>query len=76
MKDFKPINLVGGLHKLLAKVLANRLKSVMGVLVSDNQHAFIQGRQILDATLIANEVVDSRLKTNIPSLLLKLDIEK
>ncbi|RVW12719.1 putative ribonuclease H protein [Vitis vinifera] len=49
-----------GLHKLLAKVLANRLKSVVGVLVSDNQHAFIQGRQILDATLIANEVVDSR----------------
>ena len=76
MKDFKPINLVGGLHKLLAKVLANRLKSIVGVLVSDNQHAFIQGRQILDATLIANEVVDSRLKTNVPSLLLKLDIEK
>ncbi|RVW95582.1 hypothetical protein CK203_039073 [Vitis vinifera] len=32
--------------------------------------------QILDVTLIANEAIDSRLKVNIPGLLLKLDIEK
>ena len=30
-----------------------------------NQHAFIWGKQILDAALIANEAVDSRLKANI-----------
>ncbi|RVW85461.1 hypothetical protein CK203_038987 [Vitis vinifera] len=48
----------------------------MGVLVSTNQHVFIRGRQILDATLITNEVVDSKLKANVSGLLLKLDIEK
>nr|CAN68385.1 hypothetical protein VITISV_018352 [Vitis vinifera] len=76
LKDFRLINLVGGLYKLFAKVLANRLKSAMRKLVSDSQQAIIQGRHILDAALISNEAMDSRLKVNIPGLLLKLDIEK
>ena len=29
--------MVGGLYKLLAQVLANRLKSIVGMLVSNNQ---------------------------------------
>ena len=57
--DFRPISLLGGLYKLLAKVLANRLKIVVGKVVSTSQNAFVRGRQILDAYLIANEVIDS-----------------
>ena len=76
LKDFRPISLVGSLYKLFAKVLANRLKQVVGEVVSEYQYAFIQNTQILDVALIANKAVDSRLKVNIPGLLLKLDIEK
>lgn len=76
MKDIKPISLVGGLYKLLAKVLANLLKTIVGEVVSDTQHDFIQGRQISDALLIASEAINSKLKGNIPSLFLKMDIEK
>ena len=74
--DFRPISLLGGLYKLLAKVLANRIKKVIGKVVSSDQNAFVMGRQILDASLIANEVIDSWQKRGEKGLICKLDIEK
>ena len=76
LRDYRPISLVGGLYKILAKVLANRLKKVVSKVVSPTQNVFVEGRQILDAALIANEVIDSLLKGDEAGVLCKLDLEK
>ena len=44
LKDFKPINLIGGFYKLLAKVLANRLKGIVGKVVYDFSSCFCGGK--------------------------------
>jgi exonuclease III len=66
IKDFRPISLVGGMYKIIAKLLANRLSVVLGNIISPSQNAFVKGRQILDSVLIANECLDSRLKSKCP----------
>ena len=57
MKDFKLISMVGCIYKVIAKVLARRIKFVMNNLVGEAQTTFLQYKQIYDGVLIACESV-------------------
>ncbi|RVX11532.1 Transposon TX1 uncharacterized 149 kDa protein [Vitis vinifera] len=74
--DFRPISLITSLYKIIAKVLSGRLRGVLHETIHYTQDAFVQGRQILDAVLIANEIVDERRRSGEEGVVFKIDFEK
>ncbi|GKB40474.1 RNA-directed DNA polymerase, eukaryota [Tanacetum coccineum] len=75
-QDFRPISLVGCYYKVLSKLLANRLESVMSTIISNVQTAFLKDRQITDGPLIINEVISWTKKVNGKLMIFKVDFEK
>ena len=52
IKDFRPISLVGGVYKLLSKLL----RRVMDNLISESQNSFVGGKQIWIQCLLPTNV--------------------
>ena len=76
VRDFRPISLVSSVYKVISKVLSLRLGEILGDTISENQNAFVGGRQILDAALVANEVVEDVRRRKQKGMVFKLDFEK
>ncbi|KAE8655648.1 hypothetical protein F3Y22_tig00117021pilonHSYRG00103 [Hibiscus syriacus] len=76
MGDFRPISLVGGLYKILSKVLAKRFGLCINDIISPAQFAFIRGRSIMDCSFIANEGIDFWRKKGLKGVVFKVDFKR
>nr|KAJ0194091.1 hypothetical protein LSAT_V11C800426490 [Lactuca sativa] len=74
--DYRPISLIGSTYKIISKVLVERLKKVIPLVISPTQSAFIKDRYILDGPLIVNEVISWLRKSKSKAFLFKVDFEK
>lgn len=53
---FRPISLCNVSYKLIAKILANRLRPVLSHIISPFQYAFAKGRVIQDNLVLTHEI--------------------
>lgn len=67
---------MGGIYKIISKVLFRRLSKVIGSIISEQQSAFVGGRNILNSTVVLNEVIEDVKKMKEECMLFKIDFEK
>ena len=74
--DFRPISLSNSIDLIIAKVLANRLRTALPALISPFQSAFMSSRQMSDIIVLAEEIVASWRRDSTPGFLWKVDFSK
>ena len=75
--DYRPIACCTTIYKSISKILVAKLKPLLADLVLPNQTAFIQGRLLIENTILATGLVDGYHKQKgLPCITLKVDIAK
>ena len=76
IKDFHLTSSITSVYKIITKVLTSRLSEILSNTIPENKCAYIHSKQILDAALIANIVVNDVRTQKKQGLVFNLDYEK
>ncbi|KAJ9560185.1 LOW QUALITY PROTEIN: hypothetical protein OSB04_005345 [Centaurea solstitialis] len=79
LKYYRPIALCNVIMKIVTKVLANRIKTILPSLISANQTTFVKNRLITDNIIIAFEMLHSmhrNTRKKQGEMAIKVDISK
>ena len=72
---FCPISLCNASYKILAKLLANRFKLLLGKFISPLQGGFVKGRHLVDNVIQVQEALHSSFQRREKGMLIKLDMK-
>lgn len=73
---YRPIALCNIIYKILSKIIASRLKSLLPLIISPKQSGYVEGRQITDGIVLTHEIIHSLKQSKKPGMLLKIDLSK
>lgn len=75
-KDFRPIFLCNITFKIITKIIVERIKATLAVSLSKDQHAFLKGRNIMDAVTNTQESLFPMLSNRSEAAILKIDFQR
>eukprot|EP00253_Pinus_taeda_P010711 PITA_10711 len=75
-EDFRPISLCNCIYKIIAKIIALRLKPILSKNISSEQFGFLDGRQIHEAIGVAQETLHNIRQTIKKGAVIKIDLSK
>lgn len=76
LKNYRPISMLNTDFKILAKMLANRLKKVLPGLITTNQAYSIIGREITDTVSNIRDKISYMIENKKEGYIISLDLEK
>lgn len=76
LKNYRPITMLNTDFKILAKILANRLKEVIPSIIKTNQAYSIKGKDIADITMSIRDTIRYMKEKNEDGYIISLDFEK
>lgn len=77
VSEYRPISLLNATYKVIAKLLARRLESLLPEMIQENQTAFVKKRQIMENVLLASELVQGYNNNGISKRgMIKIDFQK
>ena len=76
LKNWRPISLLNTDYKIIAKVLANRLQSVLPHIISPDQSGYLKGRNIGNNLRNILDIIEYTKEFNIEGMIIFVDFEK
>ncbi|PNX98123.1 ribonuclease H [Trifolium pratense] len=78
INQFRPISLCNTIYKVVSKVIVERLKDCIPLIISPYQTGFVPGRNIHENIIVAQEMIHSmtKMKGSMGYIAIKVDLSK
>jgi len=76
LKNWRPLSLLNTDYKIITKILANRLKTVLPSIINHDQSGYLEGRFIGQNIRLIEDISFFTAAENKPGILLSIDFEK